>query len=51
MPLIIVTKFDEDRGHNSEVPWTIWLVIEFDRDTMPISLVTTKLNEDRVRIS
>ena len=38
------------KGHNSEVPSTIWLVIELDRDIMPINIVT-KFNEDQVRIA
>ena len=30
--------------------WTIWLVIKFDRDVMPISIVT-KFGDDLVRIA
>ena len=37
------------RGHNSEVSWTIWLVIKFDRDIMPMSIMT-KFGEDLIRI-
>ena len=33
------------RGHNTEMPWMIWLVIELNRDIMPISIVN-KFNED-----
>ena len=37
------------KGYNSEVSWTIWLVIELDWDIMPISIVT-KFGEDPIRI-
>ena len=37
------------RGHNSEVSWTIGLVIELDLDSMHISIVT-KFGEDPIRI-
>ena len=45
----ISMNFHQLRGHKSKVSWTIWLVIELDRDIMPITVVT-KFGEDRIRI-
>ena len=42
------SQFHYLRGYNSEVTWTNWLVIELDRDIMPIGIVT-KFGEDQVR--
>ena len=42
-------EFHQLRGHNSEVSWMIWLVIELDLDIMLISIMT-KFGEDPIRI-
>ena len=38
-------EFHQLRGHNSEMSWTIWLVIELDQNIMPISIVTNCCEE------